>query len=191
MDIDCQVFDEKDPSTRFEFAPSGRAFASFIKLNQSAMWITGGFNHFWQDLMSTVIVTVNGSVSDVNLPISFHSHCMVHYKPSSILIIGGTQDGVEKSKKTWIVDANNRSSLKEGPSLNKGRQHFSCNKVEDHFGHSLILVVGGEDEDTVEILNTTEMKGWTFGKRNCSKIIEFELIQIHFFCIYCRSKITL
>ena len=165
MDTDCQIFDENNPPRSFEFAPLGRAFASFVKLNQSTMWITGGFNLYWQDLMSTLLVTVNGSKNDESLPIHFQGHCIVHYKPSSILIIGGQQDGVEKSKRTWIVDVNNRSSLIEGPFLNKGRQHFSCDKVVDRFGHSLILVVGGEDEDTMEVLNATEMKGWTFGKR--------------------------
>ena len=115
--------------------------------------------------MTTILVTTNGSKTDVQLPISFDSHCMVHYKKNSVIIIGGTQNGIAKSKKTWIIDSNNRSNLIEGPSLNKGRQFFSCDKVEDRFGNTLILVIGGEYEDTVEFLNTTEMSKWAFGKK--------------------------
>ena len=130
------------------------------------MWITGGINRSWQDLMSTVLVTVNGTKSDVNLPIHFLYHCMVQYKVDSILMIGGTQNGKERSAKTWIVDVNNRSNLKEGPPLNKGRQYFSCDKVDDDYGNALVLVIGGEHEDSMEILNTTEMKAWSFGRKN-------------------------
>lgn len=81
-------------------------------------------------------------------------------------MIGGTQNGKERSAKTWIVDVNNRSNLKEGPPLNKGRQYFSCDKVDDDYGNALVLVIGGEHEDSMEILNTTEMKAWSFGRKN-------------------------
>ena len=161
----CQIFDDKGKLESFGLETSGRIFGSSVKLNNSAMWITGGLDKNWENLMSTILVTTNGSKMDVNLPISFESHCMVYFKENSILMIGGIQDGMEKSKKTWIINTNNRSNLIEGPSLNKGRHHFSCDKVEDRYGNTLILVIGGEYEDTMEILNTTEMLKWTFGKK--------------------------
>ena len=164
-DVDCQIFDDKGVLENFEFETLGRIFGSFVKLNDSAVWITGGFNENFENMMTTIIVTTNGSKTDVQLPISFDSHCMVHYKKNSIMIIGGIQNGIANSKKTWIINTNNRSNLIEGPSLNRGRQFFSCNKVEDRFGNTLILVIGGEYEDTVEFLNTTEMLKWTFGKK--------------------------
>ena len=80
------------------------------------MWITGGFNRALDSLMSTTIVTTNGSASDANLTVHFYEHCMVQYKANSVLIIGGAQNGIEKSSKTWIVDVKNRSNLIEGPS---------------------------------------------------------------------------
>ena len=150
-------------------------FGSSVKLNDSVMWITGGFNRDLDNLMSTTIVTTNGSASDANLTVHFYEHCMVHYKANSVLIIGGAQNGIEKSSKTWIVDVKNRSNLIEGPSLNKGRQYFSCDKVEDRYGNTLILVVGGYFEDTVEILNTTEMLKWTFGKTFNTNNVQYDL----------------
>ena len=48
----------------FELDTSGRMFGSSVKLNDSAMWITGGFNRDFDTLMSTTIVT---TINDVNL----------------------------------------------------------------------------------------------------------------------------
>ena len=164
IDIDCQTFDVDGTSQTFENASSGIAYSSFVKLNDSAMWITGGMDVFFTELKSTLMVTVNGSVEDVNLPMSLYGHCMVHYDSNSILIIGGNQNEIDyKSKKTWLVNTNDRSILIEGPTLNKGRELFACDKVKDRFGNILILVVGGKEEDTMEILNTSEMTMWTFG----------------------------
>ena len=163
MDIhlDCQIFNQKG---EFKFKFEERIFGSFVKFNPSAFWITGGLNRSMQNYVSTLIVTENSSTIDVNLPISFAYHCMVYYKENLILIIGGTQNGDENSNKSWIINTNDRSNLVEGPSLTKGRESFSCGRVEDDSGNVMVLVVGGTYEDTMEILNTTEMKKWVLGK---------------------------
>ena len=142
----------------------GRMFASLIELNQSTLWVTGGTDAFFGPLASTELVTANTTTPDVNLPFTVSGHCMVRFSHDAFMLIGGNQDGVSNSVKTWIIDVNNRFNIGEGPSLNEGRETDSCGIMYDDYGHALIIVVGGLNILSVEILNTTIPSKWTQGK---------------------------
>ena len=160
---DCQVIYETG-SQSFDMSASGRSYASSIKLNQSTLWITGGYDSHLNDLNSTEFVTVNGTTFGVELPITVHGHCMVQYQSDTILLIGGKQNGEWDSDMTWIIDLKNGFDFTEGPSLKEGRMYHSCGTMEDEYGNVLVIVAGGDVwMEPVEVLNTTLMKEWVEG----------------------------
>ena len=158
----CEVIDETGTQT-FNMSANSRLFASSVKLNKSIMWITGGYDVNNIVLSSTEFVTVNGSTAGVNLPFTVYDHCMVQYQQDAILLIGGTQNRKQYSGKTWIIDTINGFNITEGPDLKQGRRSHSCGKMKDEYGNVLVIVAGGYDMDSVEVLNTTLMKEWVKG----------------------------
>ena len=157
---DCMVF-EKTSISRLDFIENGRKYASSIKLNDSHLWITGGYHEIYpyQTQNSTEIINIKGSQKGINLPFSAYGHCMVKYSQNKALLIGGVQNKSRRSDKTWIIDLID-FNFAEGPSLIKGRQKHVCGKMNDEFGNEVIVAVGGQYENTVEILNTTLMDEW-------------------------------
>ena len=159
----CEVIDVTGKAQSFDMLANGRVYASSIKLDQSTLWITGGFDSNTNHLKSTENVAVSGSTSGVNLPFTVWGHCMVQFQPDAILLIGGTKNGIAYSDKTWIIDPTSGFNITAGPSLKQGRIHHSCGKMKDDFGNVLVIVAGGEGMDSVEVLNTTLMKEWVKG----------------------------
>ena len=159
---DCEVIDATETKV-FNMSVNGRRYASSIKLNQSTMWITGGYDSNENYLNSTEFVTVNGSTAAVTLPFTVYTHCMIQYQPDAILLIGGQQDYEWNSDKTWIIDPTNGFNITEGPPLKEGRTDHSCGKWKDEYGNVIVMVAGGYRTDSVEILNTTQMKEWVKG----------------------------
>ena len=116
------------------------------------------------NLHSTKIVTTNGSTSGIDLPFTVSRHCMVQYQPNAIILIGGTQNEDADSDKTWFIDPTNGFNIVQGPNLNQGREYHSCGILKDDSGNVLVIVAGGGNMKSVEVLNTTSSKGWIEGK---------------------------
>ena len=168
----CQAIDESN-SYAFQMEANGRTYASHIKLNKSTIWITGGRDVNGHAISSTEFVNINGSSSGINLPFTVFGHCMVEYKGQAILI-SGKQDGIDKSSNnTWIIDLNNGFKVTEGPPLKNGRRHHSCGKIRDKYGNILLIIAGGENKKSVEVLNTSVMKEWIESKRLFQKAMYF------------------
>ena len=159
---DCEVIHETGIQT-FKLIANGRDEASFVKLNQSLMWITGGSVSPTTSLNSTELVTVNGSTAGVSLPFTITRHCMVEYQPNIIFLIGGELNGQYDSKKTWIIDPTNGFNITEGPTLNQGRMSHSCEKIKDEYGNVLVIVAGGYKLNSIEVLNITHSSSWFKG----------------------------
>ena len=162
---DCEVIG-KSGSQSFKMISNSRVAASSVKLNESTMWITGGYDptiqSFSQHLNSTELVTINGTTAGISMPITAIGHCMVQYKPNKILLIGGLQNYAIMDK-TWIIDTSNAFDMKEGPVLNVGRYFHFCGKAKDKYGNVIVFVAGGYVAST-EFLNTTTMKEWIKGR---------------------------
>ena len=96
---------------------------------------------------------------------------MVRIDSSTVLIIGGFQNG-SNSNKVWEVDLSNNFTIKEGPSLNVSRNGHSCAKMILN-GKLIIVVAGGNDGksclDSVELLDPHSKDGWILGKYRKSK----------------------
>ena len=158
---DCEVIHETGTQT-FNMSAKRRD-ASHVKLNQSLMWITGGSETQTKSLNSTEFVTVNGSTAGVTLPFTVKRHCMVRYQPNAIFLIGGELNGKTYSKKTWIIDPTNGFNMTKGPTLNQGREFHSCEKMKDEYGNVLVIVAGGDDLNSIEVLNITHSSSWFKG----------------------------
>ena len=128
------------------------------------MWITGGMDSNWNNLHSTKVVTINGSTSGIDLPFTVSSHCMVQYQPNAVILIGGDQNGNADSDKTWLIDPTNGFDIIQGPNLNQGRAYHSCGILKDDSGNVLVIVAGGGNMKSVEVLNTTSLKEWIEGR---------------------------
>ena len=146
--------------------------ASSIVLNESKLWVTGGWNHEDGMTNSTEIISLDQPpVPGPDLPFTVIDHSMVLVDPTTIYLIGGCQNGRESdANKTWIIDPTNDFQVKEGPSLNISRVNPSCSKMKIH-GKIFLVVAGGSNYhgnagDTVELLDTTcPEQGWKMGMK--------------------------
>ena len=139
---------------------------SSVVLNESKIWITGGFSNNG-GLKSTEILSLDQPPAPgPDLPFKVYDHSMVLVNPSTIYLIGGFQNE-QTSNNTWIVDPTNNFQIKVGPSLNIARKWHSCSKIRIK-GRIFLVVAGGhnhgKDLDSVEFLDTTcPEKGWKIG----------------------------
>lgn len=154
---DCIMVDQFQTKSFKMVEGSKREYASSVKLNDSTIWITGGESN------STEFVTVHGSSLGITLPINVEGHCMVIIDSNIVMLIGGIQDKVEYSDKTWIIDVENDFNITEGPRLIKGRKFHMCGKLKDESGNMIIVAISGSLEDSVEFLDTSQLKQWVAG----------------------------
>ena len=136
-----------------------------VVLDQSTLWIVGGFNGN-NDLSSTEFIKLGQpSVKGSDMPFRIYGHSMIQYDEKSIYIIGGWQND-SRSKKTWIVDPTKEFQITEGPSLNKARAGHGCAKMTLN-GRTILVVAGGFGNggrlNSVEILDPSENNVWTQG----------------------------
>ena len=138
---------------------AARSFSSIIKspfLNDSvSLFLTGSYS----PQLNSAEVLVNGKWEkwSVPLPVTISYHCMVKVNSSALILIGGIQDGVSNSRKTFILDLTNQK-WSNGPLLNFGRYAHSCARIPTNSqssGYSVIVVGGfdGHDMSSVEILD--------------------------------------
>ena len=147
-----------------------RSMMSSVVLNESKIWITGGFVNN-DGLKSTEIFSLDQpSVPGPDLPFKVYDHSMVLVNSSTIYLIGGCigdSQNEQTSNRTWIIDPTNNFQIKVGPSLNIARNWHSCSKMRIK-GRIFLVVAGGhnhgKDLDSVEFLDTTcPEKGWKIG----------------------------
>ena len=150
-----------------------RRSMSSVVLNESKLWITGGFHNIgglqhFSPTNSTEIITLDKPPAPgPDLPFKVYGHSMVLVDSTTIYLIGGRQNGQESSK-TWIIDPTNNFQIKVGPSLNIARTEHSCSKMKIE-GRIFLAVAGGVTFgsvalDSVELLDTAfPEQGWKMG----------------------------
>ena len=133
-----------------------RAEASSIIL-EDKIWINGGVKARRDYLKSSVLLDINGGISqgpDLPEPLVGHSTIKINDK---IMVIGGS-NGKEKTNKTRIYNLD-LSFEKEGPELDAPRSHHGCCSVasRNHNGNTVVLVAGGRPElRSVELLDCSK-----------------------------------
>ena len=150
-----------------------RRLASSVVLNKSKIWVTCGLSNIGNVERSTEIISLDQQpVPGPDLPFTVYGHSMVLVNPSTIYLIGGSQNDHIGSNKTWAIDPTNDFQIKVGPSLNVERKNHSCSKMRIE-GRIFLVVAGGENYnhsytmlDSVELLDTTcPDQGWKMGMK--------------------------
>jgi hypothetical protein len=136
---------------------SVRVRAAVAQLKDGKLLVTGGFDASGYHLHSAEMLTEEGWESNIpSLPFTIRNHCMVTVNSTTVMAIGGGQNGY--SGKTFYFTFG-EESWTEGPELKKKRGYHSCGKIRRNkeSQEMSIIVAGGWDGSSrlssVEILH--------------------------------------
>jgi len=141
---------------------TSRQFMSMTRMSDSAIYAIGGENE--EGMLKSIEKLSNSGWEKVfDLPVSVSHHCSVAFDDKTILIIGGREDNLPYSRKTFYFTPEAETlKLAPGSTLIQGRKFHSC--VGTKSGD--IIVAGGRDDrselSTVEILHRRTFK-WKQG----------------------------
>ena len=145
---------------------SGRMKAASIHINESTLWIVGGYNKSLSYNTTEFIDLENGSSIGPQLPFALYGHCMVYLNESAVFISGGSLD-YKITNKSWISNPKDEFKFLPIAPMIKSRRYHSCAKFINENGKVMIMVAGGEDEyrnklETTEIFDSGTNK-WQSG----------------------------
>jgi hypothetical protein len=135
---------------------SVRIYAAAAQLQDGKLLVTGGYDGSY--LNSAEILTEEEWESNIpSLPVSIAYHCMVTVNSTTVMAIGGWQNG-QYSGKTFFFTFG-EESWTEGPELKNKRGYYSCGKIRRNkeSQEMSIIAAGGWDGSSrlssVEILH--------------------------------------
>jgi hypothetical protein len=137
---------------------SVRIEAAAAQLKDGTLLVTGGYDGSGSDLNSAEMLTEEGWESNIpSLPVTIYYHCMVTVNSTTVMAIGGEQNGKGYSGKTFYFTLG-EESWTEGPELKNKRGFHSCGKIRRNkeSQEMSIIVAGGFDGSylsSVEILD--------------------------------------
>jgi N-acetylneuraminic acid mutarotase len=151
----CHFF-ENDEWVSSDGMKLARRYAAAAQLQDGKLLVSGGYNNAGS-INSVEILTENGWESNTpSLPVTIEVHCTVTVNSTTVMVIGGEQDGLT-SGKTFYFTLGDESWI-EGPELKYKRYRHTCGKVRrDKESQDMsIVVAGGWGESflaSVEILD--------------------------------------
>jgi hypothetical protein len=161
---------------------SVRVRAAAAQLQDGKLLVTGGYDVSGSDLNSAEMLTEDGWESNIpSLPVTIYYHCMVTVNSTTVMVIGGVQNGQYSGKTFFFTFV--EESWTEGPELKNKRGVHSCGKIRRNkeSQEMSIIVVGGYDGSSnlpsVEILDEGSNEWQTgpelpFGIDNNSQLVE-------------------
>ena len=166
---------------------TARSHASSVVLNNTYLWITGGYDANFDHLQTTEYVSIDGKESSLGPPLPHINadHCMVMANASHAFLMGGhycKQD-------TYYFDTTNPNALwTSGPQALHGRAGHGCASTDT----GLVIVGGGFGTsdcstvvDTVDILVGGQ---WTQGnKLNRHQTYRFCVPTVFLVCVKQRK----
>jgi hypothetical protein len=133
-----------------------RAYAAAAQLQDGKLLVTGGSDSSF--LNSAEMLTENGWESNIpSLPVNISDHCMVTVNSTTVMAIGGIQNGQYSGKTFYFTFG--EESWAEGPAVKNKRSFHGCGKIRrDKDSQEMsIIVAGGWDGSShlpsVDILN--------------------------------------
>ncbi len=136
---------------------SVRAYAAAAQLQDGKLLVTGGYDDSAFSLNSAEMLTEEGWESNIpSLPVTIQDHCMVTVNSTTVMAIGGSQNGQVSGKTFYFTFG--EESWTEGPELKNKRRYHSCGKIKRNKDSQemSIIVAGGYDNSylsSVEILD--------------------------------------
>ena len=168
----CIIFGQTKTSIKMS---EPRIGAASVVLNETTLWIMGGWNDGYSPTSSTELITLDSatSVNGPALPNRLRHSCAVKYNDTHIYLTGGHNNS-GFTDKVWIYNTAGSSSWTEGPRMNDGRGYHGCT-VLHHDQRSWIVLAGGLNDDdafkSMEILDPSRNK-WVQGE-NTKKLFTF------------------
>jgi len=136
---------------------SVRVYAAAAQLQDGKLLVSGGRDGS-ASLKSAEMLTEEGWESSIpSLPVTIHRHCMVTVNSTTVMVIGGYQNGPFSGKTFYFTFG--EESWTEGPKLKIKRYVHSCGKIRRNkeSQEMSIIVAGGSDGSSrlssVEILD--------------------------------------
>ncbi len=124
---------------------SVRAYAAAGQLKDGKLLVTGGYDSSGFSLNSAEMLTEEGWESNIpSLPVTIGAHCMVTVNSTTVMAIGGYQNGLISGKSFYFTFG--EESWTEGPELKNKRDTHSCGKIRRNkeSQEMSIIVAGGE-----------------------------------------------
>ena len=150
-----------------------------------SLFVTGGY-HYPEGDMNTMEALSGGGWQELlpRLPVEIVDHCMVLVNSTTVMIIGGFQNGeYNYSPNTFYFNTENEKWV-EGPRLLSSRISHSCGMLQKDRGSSekSVIVAGGNNEthpflSTVEILDFGESE-WRTGPSLPSALTGASMVQV-------------
>jgi hypothetical protein len=125
---------------------SFRKLAAAAQFEDGQLLVTGGYNGSYSPLNSAELLTEEGWERKIpSLPVTIHGHCMVTINSTTVIAIGGWQNG-QTSGKTFYITLGEKSWT-EGTELKYNRGWHSCGKIRRNkeSQEMSIIVAGGHD----------------------------------------------
>jgi hypothetical protein len=106
-----------------------RVDAAAAKLKDGKLLVTGGYDAYYSYLSSAEMLTEEGwEINIPSLPVTIAYHCMVTVNSTTVMVIGGVQNGQGYSGKTFHFTFG-EESWTEGPELKNKRDDHSCGRI--------------------------------------------------------------
>jgi hypothetical protein len=139
-----------------------RGYSASLTLNSTHLWVTGGWigNEYLQT--SEFVSIGQPAVKGPDLPYAVYGHCLVGVNSSTALLCGGYNG--QYLNECHYMDLEDHS-WSQGPPIMTKRYAHSCGifKSAAHQGRNVVIIAGGADTDSVEILDPTT-NTWNAGK---------------------------
>ena len=123
---------------------SVRVWAAAAQLQDDKLLVTGGSDSSGSSLKSAEMLTEEGWESNIpSLPVTIYGHCMVTVNSTTVMVIGGYQNGPISGKTFYFTFG--EESWTEGPELKNKRGYHSCGKIRRNkeSQEMSIIVAGG------------------------------------------------
>jgi hypothetical protein len=133
---------ENNEWVSFDSMNSVRVNAAAAQLQDGTILVTGGYDEF--DLNSAEVLTELGWNSTIipSLPVTIAEHCLVTVNSTTVMAIGGSQDGRYSGKTYYFTFG--EASWTDGPVLRYKRESHSCGRIRrDTDSQEWSIIVAG------------------------------------------------
>jgi N-acetylneuraminic acid mutarotase len=136
---------------------SVRYAAAAAQLKDGKLLVTGGADDSDSYLNSAEMLTEEGWESNIpSLPVTISYHCMVTVNSTTVMAIGGVQNG-QRPEKTFYFTFG-EESWTEGPELKNKRGYHSCGKIRRYKeSQEMSIIVAGGDDGFFSYLSSVEI----------------------------------
>jgi hypothetical protein len=140
-----------------------RKYAASLVIEETKLWITGGFSSEFERLGSSEYISLEGSKPGADLPKDTDLHALVAIDNTLSLLIGGRT--TETTEKTHYFDHQAHNWI-QGPDLMQARMAHAAGVVTDEVTTEKLVIVTGGDHNGIR-LDSTEIlinNQWNQGK---------------------------